>query len=484
VDDIGGIICANFGWARKINAGACTGAWHGSCYAQDKRDSFPVLGAKDIDDALLDEKLLEDDDPLRFREAREGDHLLCGFQCDECHFINMKGRPPKAGNLYDELVLVCVRRASLDTLWARERSTVYSNRLEGLRYLEICKSMGLEEEAYPPRGPYPCVDSWGMRVACAILMRSMDKGRNAPTIQYETMRKLRSHVANFVHTCPGGIGARFMGEEGAAGAVSNSPTNTEWFRRFMKGCHRRMGDVWMPDRPLTIRELHCCLKLLKEDWEIFEKDREGRAKTAITSVMLLTGFFAALRGEEIVRADLGAIRKYWNEAVAWKDAEHIPLMLAGRFKRETGEKLFCQPLAATTKSGIDIRRWFHRALVTMERLGTTEGPLFLNSKRKRASTADLDIRFHDILERVQKRWPSVVPDSVRVAEEYSVYRSLRRGATAEAQNAEIPQNVIEANNRWRKHSRARGLTPGMSMMERYTDAKASVPALIRFSGGM
>jgi hypothetical protein len=231
---------------------------------------------------------------------------------------------------------------------------VKSNLLEGVRYWSICRSMGLEEEAYPTRGPFPCADIWGMRVACAILMRSIDKGKNAATIQYETMRKLRSHIANFVHTCPGGIGARFMGEEGAAGAVSNSPTNSEWFRRFMKGCHRRMGDVWMPDRPVTMQELWKCLMLLEEDWEVFEKDPEGQLRAAAMATMLITGFFGALQGEEIVRADLGAIRKYWDEAVAWVGAEHIPSMLAGRFKQEVGEKLFCQPLAATTKSGVEI----------------------------------------------------------------------------------------------------------------------------------
>jgi len=32
--------------------------------------------------------------------------------------------------------------------------------------------------------------------------------------------------------------------------------------------------------------------------------------------------------------------------------------------------------------------------------------------------------------------------------------------------------------------RAKGLTPGMSMMERYTDAKASILSLIRFSKGL
>jgi hypothetical protein len=86
--------------------------------------------------------------------------------------------------------------------------------------------------------------------------------------------------------------------------------------------------------------------------------------------------------------------------------------------------------------------------------------------------------------RVQKKYPNLILDEVVIADEYSAFRSFRRGATAEAQNAGIPKEVIEANNRWRKHARGGGITPGMSMMVRYTDAKASVPALVRFSEGM
>jgi hypothetical protein len=172
-----------------------------------------------------------------------------------------------------------------------------------------------------------------------------------------------------------------MGKEGAAGAVLYSPTNSEWFRRFMKGCHQRMGDVWMPDWPETIQELHACLKLLEDDWVTFEKDDEGRTKASVTATMLISGFFAALRGEEIVRADLGAIRKFWDEAVSWKGAEHVLLMLAGRFKRETGEKLFCQPLAAVTKSGVIIRQWFHHMIVSAEKKEDDFGAGF--SKRER-----------------------------------------------------------------------------------------------------
>jgi hypothetical protein len=275
-----------------------------------------------------------------------------------------------------------------------------------------------------------------------------------------------------------------MAEEGGAGMISNSPTNTDWFRRFMKGCHRRMGDVWMPDRPITIYELLAVLEFMEADWITFAGDVQGQYNTAVTACLFIAGFFAALRGEEIVRVDIGAMRKHWPEAINYKSAVHVPLMLSGRFKREIGEKLFCQPLAPITKSGVNVLSWFHRMLEIGKMGGLESGPLFLNARGKRATTADLDIRLHSALRRVQKKWPNLIPHEVDVSTEYSAHRSLRRGATAEAQNARVPKEVIEANNRWRKHARGRGITPGMSMMERYTDAKASVPALIRFSSEM
>jgi len=97
---------------------------------------------------------------------------------------------------------------------------------------------------------------------------------------------------------------------------------------------------------------------------------------------------------------------------------------------------------------------------------------------------DLNSAFHALLKRVQDRWPNVIPASVDVEAEYDIARSKRRGVTANAQNQCIPKEVIEANNRWRKHETVRGMRPGMCMMEHYSDAKASVKMLVRFSQGL
>jgi hypothetical protein len=103
--------------------------------------------------------------------------------------------------------------------------------------------LGLENP-YSDRGPFPENDWFDMSVVCMMLLRSLDRGVNANTIQYETMRGLKSHFSNFTHTVPGGAGYASIGEGSRGGTFfSNSPTNSYWFRRFMLGCHRRMADV-------------------------------------------------------------------------------------------------------------------------------------------------------------------------------------------------------------------------------------------------
>lgn len=157
-------------------------------------------------------------------------------------------------------------------------------------------------------------------------------------------------------------------------------------------------------------------------------------------------------------------------------APHTPLMLPGGFNREMGEKSFCQPLAIKEKSGLDVKAWFFRSILTMEHLGITGGPLFRTTGSrsegcKRASVGDVQPLFHGILKRVQIRCKEMTPEEVDIESECSVCRSLRRGATAEAQSSKILAHVMEANNRWRKHMRSKGMLPRMSVMERCADAK-------------
>lgn len=226
-----GVICANFGFERGTGR-VCYGAWHACCYKQLEKDKFPVLGITDVDDILMDDNRLEEEDPTRFKQARKnGDHLLCEFQCDCCQFENARGRRPDFEDPGDELAMLCIRRAILDAFWSRESSTVEMNRRLGVRYLEIQRKTGDRDNlrSYPVRGPFRVEDSAGMSLAITLLIRSLDRGYNANTIQYETMLKMRGHLSNFSHTCPGGMGDTFIGEEMGSTTVSNSVSNSVWF---------------------------------------------------------------------------------------------------------------------------------------------------------------------------------------------------------------------------------------------------------------
>lgn len=51
-----------------------------------------MLRMNDLDDSMMAEEDLEEEDPIRFREARDGNHLLTPFQCDCCHLSVYNGQ--------------------------------------------------------------------------------------------------------------------------------------------------------------------------------------------------------------------------------------------------------------------------------------------------------------------------------------------------------------------------------------------------------
>lgn len=478
-----GIVCANYGCRRGAGP-MCSGAWHAKCYRQFEHDPFPVLNANDLDDAMVDpDDFTEDDDQYRFQEARDGDHFMTAFQCDQCHFYNLRGRLP-IDTEQDKLLQLCICRALLDSFWSRERSTVTKNLTEYRLFLRNSRLLG-NNHPFPPRGPFPTIDSDGMEVACNLLIRSLRPGRNDTHVQFETVRKGRSVMSNYVHASAGGIGATAlsMGERGGT-YVTGSPTNSQWFRRFLNGMHRRMGDTWIPDWALTIDEILAAQAILEEDWQSHSSHPEVLLPITLSGVLFSGVFGSGLRGEEIPQIDLGGLRKHWHEGSEHPRQAHVPLVLKGRFKRQVGEKLYFQPLAVRSNSGVEYKLWLQRTISIYQHLGVTSGPLFRTvvsktGRVKRATISDMDLLFHDVMKRVQVRHPNLLPGSVNVEEEMSVRRSLRRSFTSQAQNVGIPKDVIEANNRWRKHMHSRGTTPSMDMVERYSEAKATVEFLVR-----
>lgn len=53
--------------------------------------------------------VIEEVDKKRFLTARDGDHFVTSFQCNQCHFVNLFGHLPIPGLASDDRVLKCIR---------------------------------------------------------------------------------------------------------------------------------------------------------------------------------------------------------------------------------------------------------------------------------------------------------------------------------------------------------------------------------------
>ena len=161
-------------------------------------------------------------------------------------------------------------------------------------------------------------------------------------------------------------------------------------------------------------------------------DKFELKQTATITCILFAVYFVSLHGKEINKVDLGAMNKYWDKSTTHMNHQHVPLMMSGTFKKETEIKYFCQPLAMQTKKGQDVGVLFCSLLEICKKKGVTKGLMFLGHKEQRMSVVEMDILFHSVLLDVQRKYPSVLSDSVDVKADFSTYQLLQQGSTSEA----------------------------------------------------
>ena len=69
-------------------------------------------------------------------------------------------------------------------------------------------------------------------------------------------------------------------------------------------------------------------------------------------------------------------------------------------------------------------------------------------------------------------------------EDFSINRLFQRGSTTHARNWNLFQDMINANNRWRKIDRAKGRKAKLDMIEEYSDIVLLIPTLVRYSSAL
>lgn len=447
---------------------------------------FPVKKAFEPDG----ESIVEEDEKssMRFLKARPGDHLMTNFQCDLCHFRNILKRNPSIDLLpKDGILMTCIRRANLDCLWSKETGTVMANQREASRIIRKCKELGLSNsEIFPQKPIFPLKDIQLMGLAASMVHRSLDPGRNDKFVQFNTVRSMRSCAHNYWKASVNHEQTSVSVKGTTKLISSDAPTNSEWFEKFMKGYHLRVGDVCKPDLAISNELMNALMNEFESDWLNSLGNREKEAKVLFPAVFSIISYCASLRGEEATLLDLKSSRENTQFGLAHPSKPHVVITLTGRFKNETGILCHNIPLVETTSSGLKIRVW-------LERLFDWYGPnrngyAFRDENGRKIKTGHYapDILQHlkNIQDSGKPEHKGLIGADVDVFEEFGLSRSFRRGSDSRAIEMGLDVLTIELINRWRSTEKSKGKAASFRMIHRYADVRLILGRYLLYSESM
>jgi hypothetical protein len=390
----------------------------------------------------------------------------------------MLGRNLRADKPKDIELKEMIRRALLDAFWSRETNTVKTNLKEARRMERTMEKYGLPS-ATPMMGPWPLEDSLGMKCALAVLDRSLDKGVYEDNVQWDTFRKQMSAVTNISQAAVGGLEDSVGAYERKRMWISNAKSHQFWFSRFMAGIHRRVGQVRKADKEILIDVLHEADRILEGQWSGARTIAQKKRISEMGS-WFLGGFCTGLRGEEMLLIELAGTAnslRHLNDEV---DA-HFKFSILGRTKGNqlSGAKFGVPCVPVTSGTNLRPGRWIKRLVDTLHATGKRSGRLF-SRRLATPKMHEFEDDFFTVLEKVQAT-TDLIGDDIDVREDYGISRSERRGVTAHARNMDIPIDLLNANNRWRKEANSATGNPRLDMMDVYTTLEALLPTVLRFS---
>ena len=106
----------------------------------------------------------------RLNHGYQGAHVVLPFQCESCWMVNLERRLPVPR--LDDMYISLLRRANLDAMAGRARSTVADHVTALRRSIKNCQFIR-KTPSIEPRGPMPMDDLVGMGVAVEMLIYSL-----------------------------------------------------------------------------------------------------------------------------------------------------------------------------------------------------------------------------------------------------------------------------------------------------------------------
>jgi hypothetical protein len=409
-----------------------------------------------------------------FLEAREGDHLFCPFECDDCCFHRLRGKPAAPEVDADKELLAYIRRANLDAFWSRRPGTVSGLRMLFREQVEVGESFGFE--MFPALGPFGRDYQSGMGAAIGILARSQRPGRDEDKIKFSSVRKARTvHTNVYAASAKGAEGTMSWRSEKTRFVATKSPTETTFFNLFMTGLRARLGERPKQDAAISIAVMLEKQKRLEEEWQLVKESGspQEQRRVAEQGAFFLFLYCGSLRGFEGPKVLLARLRDQIvapGSLRAQREALHVGLTMLGRFKaRSQDQRSIFIPIANETASGLQPGVWAERLVQTLW--------AFQNADGEQLNMAAFSDKFYTLLLEIQEASPELFPGELDVVEDFHLSRSHRRGATTRATEAGVSGTDIDWINRWNL-----GTDQGSGPMQVvYSDRTQLMEVFLRFS---
>jgi hypothetical protein len=202
------------------------------------------------------------------------------------------------GILGDTELIKCLRRVSLDVFWIREPTTIKQNLGKVNRALQIAHQLGMRCPDMPKLGPWKLVGESGAAAATIMVKYSLDPGVTETTVQFKTVRKMKSAFVNLYQASVGHESSAVIGgKDGNTQLIMGVPIYHGWYDRSQVGMHHRMGDKVVQDYGFSKQAVVTLEVGLEKEWEVARDNTGNRLETAQLACFTLLGYARALRGE-------------------------------------------------------------------------------------------------------------------------------------------------------------------------------------------
>jgi hypothetical protein len=137
------------------------------------------------------------------------------------------------------------------------------------RALQIAHEMGISNPSMPKLGPWNLEDEFWDGAAAIMARHSTDPGITEDTVQFETVRKMKSAFVNLYQASVENASTAVIGgKDGKKQLVMGVPICNGWYDRSQTVMHHRMGDKIVQDYGLSRNAAMALQGLLEAEWVV------------------------------------------------------------------------------------------------------------------------------------------------------------------------------------------------------------------------